>query len=151
MQLQAALSGRDVLGIAKTGSGKTAAFVLPMVVHISQQARVRQGEGPIGVVLAPTRELAEQIHQDARRCALLSLGAAALCRDSVAGKSHSRYNGYRFRSSYLFQNLGCPSVGVNTQKIVCRGENFCMVSLAYSRICRNEIRLCSCWQRGRCY
>lgn len=84
--MQAALSGRDVLGIAKTGSGKTAAFVLPMVVHISQQARVRQGEGPIGVVLAPTRELAEQIHQDARRCALLSLGAVALCRDLIAGE-----------------------------------------------------------------
>ncbi|GAX78091.1 hypothetical protein CEUSTIGMA_g5533.t1 [Chlamydomonas eustigma] len=64
--LPAALSGRDVLGIAKTGSGKTAAFLLPMLVHIADQARVEKGEGPVGVIMAPTRELAEQIHKEAR-------------------------------------------------------------------------------------
>lgn len=68
--LQAALSGRDVLGLAKTGSGKTAAFLLPLVVHVRAQAAVRAGEGPIALVLAPTRELSEQIHVEARRCAL---------------------------------------------------------------------------------
>ncbi|KAL4424909.1 hypothetical protein ABPG77_009638 [Micractinium sp. CCAP 211/92] len=65
--LPAALSGRDVLGIAKTGSGKTAAFVLPMIVHIMDQPELQKGEGPIGVVVAPTRELAEQIHKETRR------------------------------------------------------------------------------------
>ena len=39
--LPAALSGRDVLGIAKTGSGKTAAFVLPMVVHVMDQPELQ--------------------------------------------------------------------------------------------------------------
>jgi ATP-dependent RNA helicase DDX42 len=65
--LPAALSGRDVLGIAKTGSGKTAAFVLPMLVHLMDQPELEKGTGPIGVVVAPTRELAEQIHRETRK------------------------------------------------------------------------------------
>ena len=54
-------------GIAKTGSGKTAAFVLPMLVHIMDQPELGEREGPIAVIVAPTRELAEQIHREARR------------------------------------------------------------------------------------
>lgn len=54
-------------GIAKTGSGKTAAFVLPLLVHLMDQPELVKGEGPIGVVVAPTRELAEQIHKEARK------------------------------------------------------------------------------------
>ena len=54
-------------GNAKTGSGKTAAFVIPMMVHIQDQPEVEKGDGPIGLILAPTRELAEQIHKEARR------------------------------------------------------------------------------------
>ncbi len=54
-------------GIAKTGSGKTAAFLIPMFVHIQDQPELEKGAGPIGVVAAPTRELAEQIHKEARR------------------------------------------------------------------------------------
>lgn len=53
-------------GIAKTGSGKTAVFVLPMIVHIMAQSQLNEGEGPIGVIVAPTRGLAEQIHKQAR-------------------------------------------------------------------------------------
>ncbi|GMH40606.1 hypothetical protein BSKO_08510 [Bryopsis sp. KO-2023] len=64
--LPAALSGRDILGVAKTGSGKTAAFVLPMIVHIMAQPELSKGEGPVAVIAAPTRELAEQIHKQAR-------------------------------------------------------------------------------------
>ena len=53
------LQGRDVLGIAQTGTGKTAAFVLPILQRLTQgpQHRVRV------LIVAPTRELAEQIHQ----------------------------------------------------------------------------------------
>ncbi|CAH2057645.1 unnamed protein product [Thlaspi arvense] len=61
------LSGRDVIGIAKTGSGKTAAFVLPMIVHIMDQPELRKDEGPIGVICAPTRELAHQIFLEAKK------------------------------------------------------------------------------------
>uniref|UniRef100_A0A023G8B5 RNA helicase n=1 Tax=Amblyomma triste TaxID=251400 RepID=A0A023G8B5_AMBTT len=58
------MSGRDLVGIAQTGSGKTLAYVLPSAIHISRQQRPsRSGEGPIGVVLAPTRELVQQISQ----------------------------------------------------------------------------------------
>ncbi|GJJ75691.1 ATP-dependent RNA helicase DDX42 [Entomortierella parvispora] len=64
-----ALSGRDIIGIAKTGSGKTAAFLLPMIVHIMDQEELEKGDGPIGVVLAPTRELADQIYSEAKRFA----------------------------------------------------------------------------------
>lgn len=58
-----ALSGRDLVGIAQTGSGKTLAYVMPAVVHINNQQRLQRGDGPIVLVLAPTRELAQQIQQ----------------------------------------------------------------------------------------
>ncbi|XP_002135506.1 ATP-dependent RNA helicase DBP2 isoform X1 [Drosophila persimilis] len=58
-----ALSGRDLVGVAQTGSGKTLAYVLPAVVHINNQPRLERGDGPIALVLAPTRELAQQIQQ----------------------------------------------------------------------------------------
>ncbi|KAL5209530.1 hypothetical protein ABZP36_005153 [Zizania latifolia] len=63
------LSVRDVIGIAKTGSGKTAAFVLPMIVHIMDQPELEKEEGPIGVVCAPTRKLAHQIYLEAKKFA----------------------------------------------------------------------------------
>jgi len=56
-----ALSGRDMIGIAETGSGKTCAFLLPSIVHINAQPYLNRGDGPIVLVLAPTRELAVQI------------------------------------------------------------------------------------------
>lgn len=64
-----ALQGRDIIGIAKTGSGKTAAFILPMLIHIMDQEELVKGDGPIGLVLAPTRELAVQIYQETRKFA----------------------------------------------------------------------------------
>ncbi len=59
-----ALSGRDVIGIAQTGSGKTCAYILPAIVHINAQPYLNRGDGPIVLVLAPTRELANQIKED---------------------------------------------------------------------------------------
>uniref|UniRef100_A0A6P7F652 RNA helicase n=1 Tax=Diabrotica virgifera virgifera TaxID=50390 RepID=A0A6P7F652_DIAVI len=58
-----ALSGRDMVGIASTGSGKTLSYILPAIVHINNQARLVRGDGPIALILAPTRELAQQIQQ----------------------------------------------------------------------------------------
>ncbi|OMO61733.1 hypothetical protein CCACVL1_23299 [Corchorus capsularis] len=63
------MSGRDCIGIAKTGSGKTLAFVLPMLRHIKDQPPVVSGDGPIGLIMAPTRELVQQIHSDIRKFA----------------------------------------------------------------------------------
>ena len=59
-----ALSGRDVVGVAETGSGKTLAYTLPGIVHINAQPLLEPGDGPIVLVLAPTRELAVQIQQE---------------------------------------------------------------------------------------
>ncbi|XP_005735867.1 probable ATP-dependent RNA helicase DDX17 [Pundamilia nyererei] len=59
----AAMSGRDMVGIAQTGSGKTLAYLLPAIVHINHQPYLERGDGPICLVLAPTRELAQQVQQ----------------------------------------------------------------------------------------
>jgi ATP-dependent RNA helicase RhlE len=54
-----ALAGQDILGIAQTGTGKTAAYVLPLLMRI----KYAQGENPRALILAPTRELAMQISE----------------------------------------------------------------------------------------
>ncbi|MFN7605269.1 MAG: DEAD/DEAH box helicase, partial [Hyphomonadaceae bacterium] len=59
------LAGRDVLGIAQTGTGKTAAFVLPMIERLAQgRARARM---PRTLILEPTRELADQVAENFRK------------------------------------------------------------------------------------
>ncbi|KAM8825387.1 putative ATP-dependent RNA helicase DDX5 isoform 2-T2 [Synchiropus picturatus] len=58
-----ALSGLDMVGIAQTGSGKTLSYLLPAIVHINHQPFLERGDGPICLVLAPTRELAQQVQQ----------------------------------------------------------------------------------------
>jgi len=60
--IPAGLAGRDVLGLAQTGTGKTAAFALPLLQRILEQP----GSGPRALVLAPTRELANQIAAEIR-------------------------------------------------------------------------------------
>ncbi|KAI0981763.1 hypothetical protein GJ496_001663 [Pomphorhynchus laevis] len=55
------LSGSDLVGIAQTGSGKTLAYLLPSIVQAESQFHAQPGDGPIILVLAPTRELAQQI------------------------------------------------------------------------------------------
>lgn len=62
-----AVSGRDVIGIAQTGSGKTTAFLWPLLIHILDQAQLKKDDGPIGVIITPTRELCQQIHQECRK------------------------------------------------------------------------------------
>ncbi|KAK9266339.1 hypothetical protein L1049_012670 [Liquidambar formosana] len=62
------LQQRDVIGIAETGSGKTAAFVLPMLNYITRLPPLSEenkaADGPYAVVMAPTRELAKQIEDE---------------------------------------------------------------------------------------
>jgi len=60
LTIPAALAGRDVLGLAQTGTGKTAAFALPILDRLLSDRRA----GPRALVLAPTRELATQIHTE---------------------------------------------------------------------------------------
>jgi len=63
--LPAALSGRDLIGIAFTGSGKTLVFALPMVMlalEAEQKMPLVGGEGPFGLIICPSRELARQTY-----------------------------------------------------------------------------------------
>jgi superfamily II DNA/RNA helicase len=69
------LAGRDVLGRGRTGSGKTYAFLLPLVTRLSQSRSDRRSKRPRGLVLVPTRELAVQID-----AALAPLAAATSLR-----------------------------------------------------------------------
>ncbi|EGD90541.1 pre-mRNA-splicing ATP-dependent RNA helicase PRP28 [Trichophyton rubrum D6] len=69
-----ALQNRDLIGVAVTGSGKTAAFLLPLLVYISSLPRLdefewRRNDGPYAIILAPTRELAQQIEIEAMKFA----------------------------------------------------------------------------------
>ncbi|KAK2741233.1 mRNA splicing protein prp28 [Myotisia sp. PD_48] len=69
-----ALQNRDLIGVAVTGSGKTAAFLLPLLVYISELPRLdefewRRNDGPYAIILAPTRELAQQIEIEAKKFA----------------------------------------------------------------------------------
>ncbi|CAF0809504.1 unnamed protein product [Brachionus calyciflorus] len=63
------LNGNDMVGIARTGSGKTFGFILPMLIHIMNNQKYAKSfsreeiPGPVGLVVAPTRELAMQIQQ----------------------------------------------------------------------------------------
>jgi ATP-dependent RNA helicase DDX5/DBP2 len=59
-----ALKGKNMVGVSATGSGKTLAFLLPGMIHINAQQYLKPGEGPIVLVLAPTRELAVQIKEE---------------------------------------------------------------------------------------
>lgn len=58
------LEGKDVLGLAQTGTGKTAAFVLPILQHLVSQSPGKAQKDPRALIMAPTRELAEQIHEN---------------------------------------------------------------------------------------
>ena len=61
-----ALDGRDVMGIAQTGTGKTAGFTLPTLTHISRDDKEPPKRGARVLALAPTRELASQIAESVR-------------------------------------------------------------------------------------
>ncbi|HEX3386401.1 MAG TPA: DEAD/DEAH box helicase, partial [Mucilaginibacter sp.] len=56
------LNGQDVMGIAQTGTGKTAAYVLPIIMRL----KYAQGDSPRALILAPTRELAIQIDDNVK-------------------------------------------------------------------------------------
>ncbi|XP_065840031.1 probable ATP-dependent RNA helicase DDX23 [Oscarella lobularis] len=67
------LQNRDVIGVAETGSGKTAAFILPLLIWILSLPKEKReedaDEGPYAIILAPTRELAQQIEEETAKFA----------------------------------------------------------------------------------
>ena len=72
--IPAIMSGRDCIGIAKTGSGKTLAFLLPLFRHVLDQPPLDFEEGPMAVIMTPTRELAIQIYNECKKfCKVLKV------------------------------------------------------------------------------
>uniref|UniRef100_A0A0N4ZV91 RNA helicase n=1 Tax=Parastrongyloides trichosuri TaxID=131310 RepID=A0A0N4ZV91_PARTI len=65
--IPSALSGRDILGIAQTGTGKTLAYVLPAILHILSQDERTNDTGPVVLIVVPTRELALQVFKECRK------------------------------------------------------------------------------------
>ena len=93
-----ALEGRDFIGVAETGSGKTASFILPMITEIMKLPRMSPeiaGDGPYGLIIVPTRELANQIEVEAKKF-LVPLGFKCLAvvgGHSIAEQSFHLRNG----------------------------------------------------------
>lgn len=72
------LAGRDVIGVAETGSGKTMAFAVPCVRYMSALPKTQRNKGPRAVVVSPTRELAMQSHEQIVKLAKAS-GLECVC------------------------------------------------------------------------
>ncbi len=94
-----ALAGRDVIGQAQTGTGKTAAFLLPFL----NQWRDKNEPGPQAIVLAPTRELVVQVSEEARK-----LMPSKSCRAVPI------YGGQRFREQLTAMKNGGFAIAVGT-------------------------------------
>ena len=110
------LQNRDIIGVAETGSGKTAAFLLPLLVWITSQPKiVRQDEidqGPYAVIMAPTRELAQQIEEETLKFATaLDIRTVAI----IGGISREE-QGFKLR-------LGCEIVIATPGRLIDVLEN----------------------------
>lgn len=77
--MPAIMQGRDVIAIAKTGSGKTMGYTLPMLRHVLDQPPLATGDGPIALIMVPTRELAMQVYREVHKFSKLTgIRAAAV-------------------------------------------------------------------------
>lgn len=63
--IPALMCGRDIIAIAETGSGKTISYLFPLIRHVLHQDKLRNNDGPIGIILTPTRELSIQVKNEA--------------------------------------------------------------------------------------
>ncbi len=94
------LARRDIMGIAETGSGKTCAFLVPLLCYIlslpsaqTKQQAVAEN-GPLGVIMAPTRELAQQIDEEAAKLSRFTNFIESFC---VVGGQDIEVQGVRLR------------------------------------------------------
>lgn len=110
------LQNRDVIGVAETGSGKTVAFLLPLLMWIMSQPKiVRQEEidqGPYAVIMAPTRELAQQIEEETLKFAT----ALEIRTVAIIGGASREEQGFKLR-------LGCEIVIATPGRLIDVLEN----------------------------
>ena len=106
------LAHKDILAIAQTGTGKTAAFGLPLLQNLVQEAAQRKGElrakprHPRALILAPTRELALQIHEELGRLTGVSKMNHACVIGGVG--QNPQVKSYALASIFWWQRLdGC--------------------------------------------
>ena len=97
--IPAALEGQDVLGLAQTGTGKTAAFALPILQRLLEEP----GDGPLVLILAPTRELSIQIDAEIRALAAGTPIRTTLVFGGVS--QHRQVKALRGRPEIV---VGCP-------------------------------------------
>jgi ATP-dependent RNA helicase DDX23/PRP28 len=103
IQMQAIPIGfgaNDVVGVAETGSGKTCAFVLPLLVRLNQEPwnskrRKCAENGPLALILGPTRELVNQIHEEVQKLGALGPFPVRSC--SVVGGNSAEDQGFRLQ------------------------------------------------------
>ncbi|KAF4994189.1 hypothetical protein FGRMN_5963 [Fusarium graminum] len=93
-----ALQARDLIGVAVTGSGKTAAFLLPLLVYISDLPPLddtNRHDGPYALIIAPTRELVQQIESEAKKFATpLGFNVVSIVGGhQIEGQAYSLRNG----------------------------------------------------------
>jgi len=81
--IPAALEGRDVIGTAQTGTGKTLAFLLPLIETLDREP----GHATVALVLLPTRELAMQVHEQYEQLRTKKMSGAALVIGGVSEKA----------------------------------------------------------------
>ncbi|KAM0749987.1 DEAD-domain-containing protein [Meredithblackwellia eburnea MCA 4105] len=107
-----ALSGRNLVGVSATGSGKTIAFALPAMVHINAQPQLAPHDGPIVLILAPTRELAVQIQAECTK-----FGASSSIRNTCL------YGGVSKIGQLRDLNAGCEIVIATPGRLIDMLEN----------------------------
>ncbi|KAH6939648.1 hypothetical protein HPB50_020249 [Hyalomma asiaticum] len=110
------LQNRDIIGVAETGSGKTLAFLLPLLVWITSLPKIERQEdadqGPYAIIMAPTRELAQQIDEETTKFAkMLDIRSVAV----IGGLSREE-QGFRLR-------LGCEIVIATPGRLIDVLEN----------------------------
>ncbi len=93
------LEGRDVLGLSQTGTGKTAAFLLPILQHLGKKPSRR----PQVLIIEPTRELAEQVHQS-----IGNLSGKSMVRSAAIYGGMSRRSQIRKVHQGVEILVGCP-------------------------------------------
>ena len=110
------LQNRDIIGVAETGSGKTAAFLLPLFVWIQSLPKMTRLEeadqGPYAIIMAPTRELAQQIEEESNKFGA-SLGIRTV---AVIGGLSREDQGFKLR-------MGCEVVIATPGRLIDVLEN----------------------------
>jgi len=110
------LTNRDIIGVAETGSGKTCAFLIPLlewIMSLPKQTRVEEADqGPYAIIMAPTRELAQQIEEESNKFGT-DLGIRTV---AVIGGLSREEQGFKLR-------LGCEIVIATPGRLIDVLEN----------------------------